>query len=131
MKIVGSGTKTIDADLLAKLALDRASGGSISKAEVDKTLKSVRKELKDEFESSTRGLDRASTAVANTLELAVKSGWIKGGASQDAVKEFLKGDDAGSLKATVADIRADVKSTRSGGSSYGGYSGRTSGYSGT
>lgn len=126
MKIVGTGSKVIDADLLARLATDRSSGGSVSTAELQKTLKSVRTELKDQFDTSTRGLDRAALAVSNTLELAIDSGWIKAGSTQKAVEAFLEGPAKGSMKETLAAIREDVKNSRTGGTTYGG-GGRVSG----
>lgn len=118
MKIVGKSNKVLDADLLARLA--QASDHGVSKAEVQSAIKSTRSELKDQFDTSTRGLDRAAKAVSNTLELAIKSGWINSGASTKVVDAFLKGSSDGSLKDTLGDIRDAVKQSRTGGTSYGG-----------
>lgn len=109
MKITGTGASAIDADLLARLAVARGSGGSITKTELTSAITKTKSEMRSDFSSSTSGLDKASKAVANTLELAVKSGWIKSGATVDAIEAFVKGSDAKGLKALVADIRADVR----------------------
>jgi hypothetical protein len=123
MKIVGKGSSVIDADLLARLAVDRQSGSTISKAEADKAIASVKAELKDDFETSTRGLGRAEKAISNTLALALKSGWLRAGSAAEVLKAFVDGDGKGSLSATVKDVRDSVKSSRpSRGTSYGGYS---------
>lgn len=126
MNIVGKGKKVIDADLLARLAVNGQSGGTVSQAEVKTAIKAATADLKDEFASgsSTRGLARASDAVANTLELAVKSGWVKGGSAQSLIREYLDGAGKGSLSDVMKDIRADVRDNRGGGSV--GYGGRSS-----
>lgn len=110
MKITGSGKSAIDADLLARLAVARGSGASITKTELQSAIKSAKSEMRSDFSSSAAGLDKAAKAVANTLELAVKSGWIKSGATIDAVDAFVKGTEASGLKALVKEIRADVRS---------------------
>lgn len=123
MKIVGKGNSVIDADLLARLAVDKQSGATISKAEASKAIASVKAELKDDFETSTRGLARAEQAISNTLTLALKSGWLRAGSAADVLKAFVDGEGKGSLSATVKDVRESVKTSRpSRGTSYGGYS---------
>lgn len=126
MRIVGGRNKEIDADLLARLAVDRQSGNTVSKKEVTEAINSAVKDLKDHFEgdTSTRGLSKMTRAVANTLELAVSSGWVKSGAAKDAIETFLSGTGKGSLDKVSDDIKAEVReNARSDSSvSYGGYS---------
>ena len=110
MKITGTGKSAIDADLLARLAVARGSGASITKTELNSAIKSTKSEMRADFSSSTAGLDKAAKAVANTLELAVKSGWFKSGATADAIDAFVSGSDTAGLKALVKQIRADVQS---------------------
>lgn len=130
MKIVGSGSKVLDADLLGKLAVSQASGKTVSKAEVQSAIKQAKTDLKDAFESrsSSAGLTKAQTAIANTLQLAVDSGWVKAGTSKDLIAEFIGGDKAGSLADDVEHLKLEIKSNRgsSGGRTSGGYSGRRS-----
>lgn len=123
MNIVGKGNNVIDSELLSRLAVDQTSGSSISKKELQKQFKKIKSELKDEYLYSTRGLSRAERAIANTFSLAVKSGWLRAGASVKLVNEFLKGSDDDGLKHIVDDVKEHVKShrTSSRGSGYGGY----------
>jgi hypothetical protein len=109
MKITGTGKSAIDADLLARLAVARGSGASITKTELNSAIRATKSDMRSDFSSSASGLDRAAKAVANTLELAVKSGWVKSGATADAIDAFIKGADKDGLKALVKDIRADVR----------------------
>lgn len=128
MKIVGSGTKVLDADLLGKLAVSQQSGNTVSKPEVAAAIKSAVADLKDKFESrtSSAGLTQGQTAIANTLQLAVDSGWVKAGTSKDLIAGFLTGTKAGSLSATVEDLKTEIKSNRGtgGGGTTVRYSGR-------
>lgn len=119
MRIVGTKNNAIDADLLERLAKSRMSGGVVSKTELNTALGSVRTGLKDEFSgaSSVRGLAKAQTAIANTLKLAVDSGWVGKGATKAAVTEFLTGRGKTSLATTIATVKEDIKS--SGGGSVG------------
>ncbi len=141
MNIIGKGKSVIDQDLLGKLALASQSGGTVSKAEVNKIIKSTVQDLKDDFQysSSTRGLTRSADAIRNTLELAVNKGFIRGNSAQDIVEAFLTGTDKGTLDDALDEIRADVRSSRSsrvgysggGGRSRRSYTPRTSRYAGT
>ena len=108
MKITGTGKSAIDADLLARLAVARGSGSSITKTELNSAIRATKSEMRSDFSGSSSGLERAAKAVANTLELAVKSGWVKSGATADAIDAFTKGTDPKGLKALVIKIRADV-----------------------
>ena len=110
MKITGTGKSAIDADLLARLAVARGSGASITKTELNSAIRATKSEMRSDFSSSATGIDRAAKAVANTLELAVKSGWVKSGATADAIEAFVKGSETTGLKALVKDIRKDVGS---------------------
>lgn len=127
MRIVGSKNREIDADLLARLAVDRASGKTVSKAEVQKAISSAVADLKDHFEGETsvRGLTKMTRAVQNTLELAVQSGWVKGGTARAAIESFLDGSGKNSLDKVESDIRAEVKANAKSDTSYG-YGGYTS-----
>ncbi|MFH1810332.1 MAG: hypothetical protein ABIJ09_16420 [Pseudomonadota bacterium] len=122
MKIVGKGNKVIDADLLARLAVDKQSGSTVSKAEAEKAIKSITTELKDDFETSTRGLARAEQAVTNTLSLALTSGWLRSGSAANVIKAFLDGTGKGSLSEAVKNVRDSVRTSRPPrGRTYGGY----------
>jgi hypothetical protein len=134
MNIVGKGNKVIDADLLARLAVNQQSGATVSKAEVTSAIQSATSDLKDEFawSDSSRGLTKASRAIANTLELAIDSGWVRGGSAKDLINAFLDGDGEGSMTDVTNDIKNEVRKNRgSGGASYGGRSSGSSygGYS--
>jgi hypothetical protein len=76
---------------LAKLAVSRQSGNAVSKPEVQSAIKTAVSDLKDAFEtrSSSRGLTNAQTAIANTLQLAIDSGWVKSGTAKDLITTFL------------------------------------------
>jgi hypothetical protein len=131
MNIVGKGKKVIDADLLSRLAVNAQTGNTVSKAELQSAIKDVRADLKDQFSysDSTRGLTRMKDAVANTLELAIKSGWVRSGSAQSVIKEFLEGSGKGSLEQLAKDIKAEVKANSGGSVGYGGSSSSVS-YSG-
>jgi hypothetical protein len=126
MNIVGKGKKVIDADLLARLAVNQQSGATISKAEVSSAIESAKSDLQDEFawSNSSRGLTAATRAIANTLELAVKSGWVRGGSAKDLIEAFVGGENDGSLADLTKDIKNEIRSNRRGS---GGYGGRVSG----
>ncbi len=128
MKIVGSGAKVLDSDLLGKLAISQQSGKTISKAEVQSAIKSAVADLKDAFDtrSSTAGLTKAQTAIANTLQLAVDSGWVKAGTAKDLISAFVNDAGKGSLSATVDDLKAQIKDNRGTSSGRTSYSGRRS-----
>jgi len=122
MLITGKGNNVLDAQLLARLGGERMDGGTISKAEVQDSIDSIKEDLKDSFTTSTRGLARAEKAIVNTLNLAIKSNWIRGGQANDILDAFMKGKDEGSLSDTIKDVRSEVRSyQRSNRSSYGSY----------
>lgn len=122
MKIVGSGNKVLDKDLLSKLAVSQKSNNNINQTEAKNAVSAARTALKDEFAGATSsaGMARAEKAIANTLKLAIESGWVKSGASKEILNAFLEGTGKGSLSATVADIKADIKKSSRGGTNYGG-----------
>jgi hypothetical protein len=122
MKIVGSGNKVLDKDLLTKLAVSQKSSNTISKAEAQNAVSAARTALKDEFAGATSssGMARAEKAITNTLKLAIESGWVKSGASKEVITAFLEGTGKGSLSATVADIKADIKAGAKPATRYGG-----------
>ena len=135
MRIVGKGKNVYDADLMVRLALDsgKNSGNTISKKEAEAAVKQAVHDLKDEFiySDSTRGLTRAARAITNTLNRAIKDGWVRPGKARDIILEFLNGTDEGSLKESIGDIKYEVAQNRNPTTSYGGYSGSVSygGYS--
>ena len=126
MNIVGKGKKVLDADLLARLAVSQQSGATVSKAEVKSAIGSAVQDMKDEFQwrDSSSGLKPVSDAIANTLELAIASGWVRGGAAKELISAFINGSQAGNIDEVVSEIRAEVREnnpTSGGGSvSYGG-----------
>jgi hypothetical protein len=122
MKIVGSGNKVLDKDLLSKLAVSQKSNNNINQTEVKSAVAAARSALKDEFSGATSsaGMARAEKAITNTLKLAIESGWVKSGASKEIISAFLEGTGKGSLSATVADIKADIKSAAKPSTNYGG-----------
>jgi hypothetical protein len=124
MKIVGTGARVIDANLLEKLAVARQSGNSVTKAQAEKIIQGARRELKNEFKgSSAAEITRAQNAVSNTLRLAVDSGWVRAGSTRTMIDQFLTGADDKSLKGIAdklkADLRAPARSGGRGGVSYG------------
>jgi hypothetical protein len=140
MNIVGKGKKVIDADLLAKLAVDRQSAKTVSQAEVKKAIAGAVSDLKDDFSwrDSSRGLTRAARAITNTLQLAIDSGWVRGNTAKDLIKAFVEGEGGKSLDSVLDDIKADIKDNRDSSVGYGGGSssvsyggGYSTGYSGT
>lgn len=76
---------------MAKLAVSRQSGNAVSKPGVQSAIKTAVSDFKDAFEtrSSSRGLTNAQTAIANTLQLAIDSGWVKSGTAEDLITTFL------------------------------------------
>ena len=128
MNIVGKGKKVLDADLLARLAVNQQSGATVSKAEVKTAINGAVQDLKDEFSwrDSSRGLKRASDAVANTLELAISSGWVRGGSAKELIAAFIDGSNAGNMDDVLSEIRSDVRENSSSSSGYGGGGGSVS-----
>ncbi len=113
---------------MAKLAVSRQSGNAVSKPEVQSAIKTAVSDLKDAFEtrSSSRGLTNAQTAIANTLQLAIDSGWVKSGTAKDLITTFLTDSKKGSLPETVETLKAEIKGNRgSGGGGGVRYGGRT------
>lgn len=122
MNIVGKGKNVIDANLLARLAVDTKSGGTVSKAEVGAAIKSAVAELKDEFGSrdSSRGLTRARDAIANTFQFALDKGFVRNGSAKDMIEAFLDGSGKTNLADLKKEIESDIRSNRPSGGSYGG-----------
>ena len=119
MRIVGSKKNVLDADLLERLAKSKMSPTGVTLAEAQKHIAAVRRELKDEFSSSSRGLTAAQLAVENTLKLALSSGWVKAGSAKTAINTFLAAGSKNGLDATVAKIREDLKGASTGSVGYG------------
>jgi hypothetical protein len=124
MNIVGKGKKVMDADLLARLAVDTQSGGTVSKAEVKKAIDGAVRELKDEFawRDSSRGITRARDAIANTFQFAIDKGFVRGGSAKDMIEAFLDGSGKTNLAEVKKDIESEIRSNRSSGGGYGGSS---------
>jgi hypothetical protein len=135
MRIVGSKKNVLDADLLERLAKSKMSPTGITPAEAQKHVAATRRDLKDEFSSSTRGLAQAQTAVENTLRLALDSGWVNRGDAKRAIETFLSASAKDGLKATVDKIKDSLKGSTGGRVGYssrptptrtrGGYASRT------
>jgi hypothetical protein len=118
MRIIGSKKNVLDADLLERLAKSKMSPTGVTLAEAQKHIAAVRRELKDEFSSTTRGLTAAQLAVENTLKLAITSGWVKPGAAKTAINTFLAAKSANGLDAVVTKIREELKGSSSGSVGY-------------
>jgi len=132
MNIVGKGKKVLDANLLARLAVNQQSGATVSKAEVKSAINSAVQDLKDDFSwrDSSSGLKRSADAVANTLELAVNSGWVRGGSAKELIAAFVDGSGEGDLADVMSDIRAETRENNSVNSGYGGGGSSSVSYSG-
>ena len=110
------GARAYDGDLLLRLRDARGTGNTVSAKEVKEILTETRNDMKDAFycERSTRGLTKMGEAVTNTLQDAIKDGWIRGAGAKAEVEAFLKGagDDHGSLDHTVHFIKDTVSEYR-------------------
>ena len=123
MHIQKKGSLILDTDLLERLAFKQGSGSTISKKEAQTEINKVKRELKSTYKYTTSkaSFARAEKAIANTFNLAIKSGWVKGTTAKSAITEFIKGDDHAGLKCTLEGIREDARSKPSPRSSYSSY----------
>jgi hypothetical protein len=119
MRIVGSKNNVIDADLLERLAKSKMSPSGVSVTEARRHVAAARRELKDEFSSSTRGLAQAQQAIENTIKLALSSGWVNKGEAKKVLNTFLSATAKDGLQAVTDKIRDDLKGSTGGRVGYG------------